>query len=70
MASERIEIVRPRYTSPLLAKEVAMACELCGKIAYGPRDQMEAAMDEHKRISCTAGGANEKRVFRLYYPRT
>lgn len=68
--SKRIEIVRPRYTSPLLAREVAMACDLCGKTAFGPRDQMHAAMEEHKRISCTAGEANEKRVYRLWYPRT
>lgn len=63
----RVEIVRPRYLPIAEAKEVAMTCELCGKVAFGPRSQMHAAMEEHKRIGCTGGEANERRVYRLNY---
>jgi hypothetical protein len=28
---------------------VATRCEFCGKIGYGPRRHMEAAIDEHRK---------------------
>lgn len=66
----QIQIVRQSYINPFEAKQVAMTCELCGKIAFGPRNSMAAAMEEHRRIACTGGGMDERRVFRINYPRT
>lgn len=62
-------MVRPDYGPVSQAREVAMKCGLCGKIAFGPRDQMEAAMDEHRRVACTGGSAEATRKYELWYPR-
>jgi hypothetical protein len=51
--------------SPFEAKEIAMHCDICGKIAYGPRHLMQAAMKEHARLYHPEQGNQ----MRLWYPR-
>jgi hypothetical protein len=50
---------------PWDAQEVAMHCDYCGKIAYGPRHLMKEAMAEHARLYHPEQGNQ----MRLWYPR-
>lgn len=64
--------------SPMAAREIAMECETCGKRCYGvipfnptPAQRqavMRAAMEEH-RLLCKVGSPDDRRVYRLLYPR-
>jgi len=63
---------------PLTAKEVALKCPDCQKIAvivfpYKPTSQqrfemMKAALDEHRRI-CPAAPPEKERKYEIWYPR-
>ena len=50
---------------------VAMKCNRCGKIAYGPRAFMREAMNEHWNEDCPARHtkADAPKEMRLLYPR-
>lgn len=75
--SSRIS-VSERRDAPSQAKEMAMKCDACGKLAYvtfragiSAAQRMEGvkiALDEHRKV-CTAGGAEIRRTFELWYPR-
>ena len=56
---------REARVSPLEAQEIAMHCDFCGKIAYGPRHLMKEAMAEHARLYHPEKGNQ----MRLWYPR-
>ena len=64
--------------SPFEAKEAALRCPDCGKMAivifpYKPSAQQrietfKAALDEHRKI-CTAAPPEKERVYEIWYPR-
>lgn len=60
-ASERFD---PEYN-------VAMKCNRCGKLAYGPRHAMRDAMTAHWEEDCPArrSRADAPKEMRLLYPR-
>lgn len=51
---------------------VAMRCDLCGKLAYGPRALMAEAMREHRESDCPKRHthADAPQVARILFPRT
>ena len=64
--------------NPQDAKEVAIKCPECGKLAivvfsYKPTytqrmETIKAALDEHRKV-CTAAPAETGRVYEIWYPR-
>lgn len=50
---------------------VAMKCNKCHKLAFGPRSLMRGAMEEHQRTDCSARHtkADEVQVFQILYPK-
>lgn len=56
-------------TDPLF--RVAMRCELCGKVAYGPRSEIGASMREHRESYCPKRRthADSPNSARIFYPR-
>jgi len=63
---------------PSTAKEVAMKCPDCHKLAivvfpYKPTMEerhkvMKEALDEHRKI-CTAAPPEKERIYQIWYPR-
>jgi hypothetical protein len=51
--------------APLDAKEVAMHCDFCDHILYGPRAVISDAMREHARLYHPEQGSQ----MRIWYPR-
>ncbi len=72
-----MRISETRY-GPGEAKEAALRCDLCGKMAvvvfpYKPTklqrlQTMKAALDEHRKI-CTAAPPEVERKYEIWYPR-
>ena len=50
---------------------VAMRCELCGKLAYGPRSLIGEAMREHRETTCPSRHTKPDAplVTRILYPK-
>lgn len=72
--------ISERRERPMQAKGVTMHCDGCNAdfgvlFPYGctmlKRQQlMKAAADEHRKIGCTVGIADESRVYQLNYARS
>lgn len=70
--------ISTRSQGPSQAKQMAMKCDACGKLAYvvfrygitaqermaGVRD----ALEEHRKV-CSAGAPEDRRTYELWYPR-
>jgi hypothetical protein len=65
-------VARPHDPAERMDPEfpIAMRCEGCGKLAFGPRKLMQEAIREHKRSECPARKANPDPVTRIFYPRS
>lgn len=50
---------------------VAMRCEKCGRVCYGPRKHMAEAMREHQNSDCPMrhAHADEPQLMRIFYPK-
>jgi hypothetical protein len=59
--------VSERRENPLLAREVAMQCQDCGKWCFGLRSHMRAAMEEHRRLHHQP--ETDTQIMRIIYPR-
>jgi len=67
-------LIRPHHSQERFDPDfpVAMRCEKCGKVGYGPRKHAREAMREHQRSECSARKTreNEPQLMRIFYPRT
>ena len=50
---------------------VAMRCDLCGKLAYGPRSLIREAVREHQESDCPKRRTHpdDPQVMRILFPR-
>ena len=70
--SETVRVADPRVARPWEAKEIAIECSACHRIAFvktpipGARRLMKGAADEHRRLF----HAGERVQFQIHYPRT
>ncbi len=48
---------------------VAMRCSKCGKVGYGPRDQMQDALREHMESECPARHKDGPQITQILSPR-
>lgn len=72
-------VVRESVATAAHAKEVLITCEVCSKsgvvtfVTYGTPQERQALIrefcEEHRRIGCPAGETQQKRKFRISYPR-